>query len=111
MTLHISSKSITSIVFYQGHLETEFREEYFGLKILLVWVIISKKEYNKVKHNTERALPTMDVLTIQFDKRSRYQIVILGNLDRHNWMKSNTYVPVMLLIDLHLMTILACHPL
>ena len=56
----------------------------------------------------------MSISTIKFDehnkpKRAKYRIFVLGNLDPHDWSKSDTYAPVMSLIDLRMMTMLAGH--
>jgi hypothetical protein len=47
-----------------------------------------------------KALPTMALATIKYDnnnrpKRAKYRIVVLGNLDYHNWTKSSTATPVL----------------
>ena len=56
----------------------------------------------------------MAMSTIKFDeagnpKRAKYRIVVLGNLDQHTWSKSETYAPVLSLIDLRTMSMLAIH--
>jgi hypothetical protein len=40
-------------------------------------------------------------------KRAKYRIVILGNLDYHNWSKESTAAPVMSQLELRLLTSLA----
>ena len=56
----------------------------------------------------------MAVSTIKHDgdgnpKRAKYRIVALGNLDSNNWSRSDTYAPVMNLIELRLLTSIAIH--
>lgn len=89
-------------------------EEFYGLKDLPAWVTITEAEYQRLKHKTGRALPTMAVSTLKHDengnpKRAKYRIVVLGNLDPHLWKKSDTYAPVMSLIELRLFISLAIH--
>jgi hypothetical protein len=40
-------------------------------------------------------------------KHAKYRIVVLGNLDYHNWSKESTAAPVMSQLELHLLTSLA----
>jgi hypothetical protein len=54
----------------------------------------------------------MAIATIKYDehnrpKRAKYRIVVLGNLDYHQWSKSATAAPVMSQLELHLLTSLA----
>ena len=56
----------------------------------------------------------MAVSTLKYDengkpKRAKYRIVVLGNLDNHQWQRSDTYAPVMSLIEMRLFISLAIH--
>jgi hypothetical protein len=51
---------------------------------------------------------------IKYDEHNRlkcakYQIVVLGNLDYHQWSKESTYVPLLSQLELCLLTSLAVH--
>ena len=52
---------------------------------------ISTIKYNELSHPT----------------RAKYRIVALGNLDPHEWSRSDCYAPVMSLLELRLITALA----
>jgi hypothetical protein len=54
----------------------------------------------------------MALATIKYDdnnqpKRVKYRIVVLGNLDYHNWTKASTATPVLSQVELCLLTSLA----
>jgi len=56
----------------------------------------------------------MAISTIKYDannkpKCAKYRIIILGNLDYHQWSKESTAAPVMSQLDLHLLTSLAMY--
>ena len=90
-----------------------YREEYYGLKNLPAWITISQEEYEKLKHKI-KLIPTMAISTIKFDengepKRAKYRIVVLGHLDQNKWSKSDTYAPVMSLIELRLFITLSIY--
>jgi hypothetical protein len=42
-------------------------------------------------------------------KQAKYQNVVLGNLDYHQWSKESTYAPVLSQLELRLLTSLAVH--
>eukprot|EP00558_Chaetoceros_sp_UNC1202_P009040 CAMPEP_0197232302 /NCGR_PEP_ID=MMETSP1429-20130617/152_1 /TAXON_ID=49237 /ORGANISM="Chaetoceros sp., Strain UNC1202" /LENGTH=1842 /DNA_ID=CAMNT_0042690279 /DNA_START=1 /DNA_END=5529 /DNA_ORIENTATION=- len=89
-----------------------YREEYDGLANLPAWEVIDESEYNRIKHLVGSILPTMAVSTIKSDEngnpvRAKYRIVALGNLDPHEWSKSECYAPVMSLFELRYMVALA----
>jgi len=92
--------------------DAAYAEEYMGLQNLPAWISITDKEYQKMKHIYKSILPTMAISTIKYDelgnpKRAKYRIVALGNLDPHEWSKSECYAPVMNLLELRLITALA----
>jgi hypothetical protein len=54
----------------------------------------------------------MVIATIKYDefnrlKHVKYRIVVLGNLDYHNWSKESTKAPVMSQLELRILTSLA----
>ncbi len=56
----------------------------------------------------------MAIATIKYNahncpKRAKYRIVVLGNLDYHNWSKESTAAPVMSQLELHILTSLAIY--
>ena len=92
--------------------DAAYSEEYTGLKNLPAWITITESEYtaNKSKYGT--LLPTMAISTVKYDehgspKRAKYRIVVLGNLDPHDWTKSDCFAPVMSLKELRLLTAIA----
>ena len=70
-----------------------YKEEYDGLCNLDMWEVITEEEYKRLRPTMGHVLPTMAILTIKTDGdgnpvRGKYCIVLLGNLDPHNWSKS-----------------------
>lgn len=56
----------------------------------------------------------MEIATIKYDqfnkpKRAKYCIIVLGNLDYHNWSKEATAAPVMSQLELMVLTSLAVY--
>jgi hypothetical protein len=54
----------------------------------------------------------MAITTIKYDqhnKRSKYRLVVLGNLDYHKWSKEDTTAPVLSHLELRLLTSLAVY--
>ena len=89
-----------------------YSEEYMGLKNLPAWITITEKDYLANKHKYGTLLSTMAISTIKYDelgrpKRAKYRIVALGNLDSHDWSKSDCFAPVMSLMELRLLTSIA----
>lgn len=95
--------------------DESYREEYFGLhNDTHTWQYISEEEYQNMKHILGRPLPTMAISKIKRDAhgnpiRAKYRIVILGNLDPHNWTKSDCFVPVLSALELRLLLSIATH--
>ena len=92
--------------------DAAYTKEYDGLTSLPCWQCISKQEYNNIKTTQTKLLPTMAISTIKFDndglqKRAKYCIVGLGNLDPITWTKSDVYAPVMSLLELRFINSLA----
>jgi hypothetical protein len=87
-----------------------YDEEYNGLNSLPTWDLITEDQFKKLKG--VKALPSMAIATIKYDqcnkpKRAKYRIIVLGNLDYHNWSKQSTAAPVMSQLELRLLTSLA----
>ena len=80
----------------QSHLE-----EYMGLhKDTKTWDYITEEEYKALRPMVGNALPTMAISKIKTDEnglptRAKYRIVVLGNLDPHNWKNSDCFAPVL----------------
>ena len=60
------------------------------------------------------ALPIYAISTMKGDEhgnlyRTKYRIVVLENLDPHNWTKIDFFVPVIAQMDFRVMISLACH--
>ena len=65
-----------------------YNEEYDGLQNLPARTHITEEEYNALRHQLGRILPTMALSTIKHDehgnpKRYKWRIVALGNLDQY----------------------------
>ena len=93
-------------------LNDAYTEEYMGLYEIPTWMTITESQYQQIKHLCPNILPSMAVSTIKNDenglpKRAKYKIVVLGNLDPHNWNKSEVHAPVCSLMQLRLMISLA----
>ena len=79
--------------------DAAYREEYEGLLRLGTWEVITEAQYRLIQKTTGAPLPTMAISTIKKDKdgspkRCKYRIVALGNLDPHQWSKSDCFAPV-----------------
>ena len=88
-----------------------YDEEYDGLTSIPTWDVISEKEF-KLLSKGAKPLPSMAIATIKYDeynrpKRAKFRIIVLGNLDYHQWSKSSTAAPVLLQLELRLLTSLA----
>ena len=76
-------------------------EEYYGLLKLGTWEILSEEAYRDLQTTSRtNTLPSMAISTIKKDgngkpQRCKYRIVALGNLDQHNWTKSDCYASVL----------------
>jgi hypothetical protein len=90
-----------------------YDEEYDGLADIPTWDIITEDRYQKLKGRC-KAIPSMAIAVIKYDenncpKRAKFRIVVLGNLDYHQWSKETTYAPVLSQLELRLPTSLAVH--
>ena len=84
----------TSILLTEKTWDASYREEYDGLVGLDTWEVIDEKTYQLLKAKAKKIIPTMAISTIKKDKhgnphRAKYRIVVLGNLDPHQWNKSD----------------------
>jgi len=75
--------------------DSTYDKEYDGLSSLPTWEVVSEETYHKMSKGA-KALPAMALATIKYDSENRpkrakyrivYRIVVLGNLDYHNWTK------------------------
>ena len=92
--------------------DAAYSEEYFGLKNLPAFQSITEADYQANKHVYGPLLPTMAISTVKYNEigkpvRAKYRIVVLGNLDPHQWTKSDCFSPVMSLLELRLLTAIA----
>ena len=92
--------------------DASYKEEYDGLVKLDTWDFVTEEEYEKLKPIVGKALPSMAISTIKRDGdgkpvRAKYRIVALGNLDPHNWDKSECFAPVLSQPELRLLTAIA----
>jgi len=94
--------------------DAAYAEEYNGLQNLPAWTTITESQYKHLPSNTKSLLPTMAISTVKYDekgapKRAKYRIVVLGNLDPHQWSKTDCFAPVMSMMEVRLLTAMAVH--
>jgi len=90
-----------------------YDEEFDGLSSLPTWEVITEDQFKRLSKGN-KALPSMAIATIKYDelnrpKRVKYRIVVLGNMDYHQWSKESTSAPVMSQLELRVLTSLAVH--
>jgi hypothetical protein len=88
-----------------------YNEEFDGLTSLPTWEVLTESQFKSLSKGV-KALPSMAIVTIKYDalnrpKHAKYRIVVLGNHDYHTWLKESTTAPVMLQLELCLLTALA----
>jgi hypothetical protein len=93
--------------------DAAYDEEYDGLSGIPTWEVISESQFRQISKGA-KPLPSMAISTIKYDennrlKRAKYQIVVLGILDYHQWSKEATAAPVMSQLELRLLTSLAIY--
>jgi len=91
--------------------DSAYCEEYDGLTSIPTWEVLTESQF-KILSKGRKALPSMAISTIKYDahnqpKRAKYRIVVLGNLDYHNWSRESTAAPVMSQLELRFLTSLA----
>jgi len=118
---HVSAHSLQSFIFpsllkYHNSMtphdkkiwDEAYCEEYDGLASIPTWQVLTESQF-KLLSKGRRPLPSMATSTIKYDannhpKRAKYRIVVLGNLDYHNWSKESTAALVMSQLELRLLT-------
>ena len=76
-----------------------YMEEYLGLhETTHTWDYITEEEYLCLKKVLGKPLLTMAISKIKKDSNgnpqcAKYRIVVLGNLDPHNWSSSDCFAP------------------
>jgi hypothetical protein len=93
--------------------DAAYEKGYDGLESLLTREVITEEQYKQLSKG-QRALPTMAIATLKYDrnnhlKRAKYWLAVLGNLDYHTWSKEETAAPVMSRLELCLLTSLAVY--
>jgi hypothetical protein len=93
--------------------DSAYDKEYNGLNNLPTWEVLTENQFRSLSKGV-KALPSMALATIKYDannhpKCAKYRIVVLGNLDYHNWSKESTAAPVMSQLELRLLTSLATY--
>jgi len=93
--------------------DAAYNEEYDGLTSIPTWEVLTESQFRLLSKD-RKSLPSMAISTIKYDannhpKRAKYRIVVLGNLDYHNWSKESTAAPVMSQLELRLLTSLAVY--
>jgi hypothetical protein len=91
--------------------DNAYNEEYDGLASIPTWEVLSESQF-KLLSKGAKPLPSMAISTIKYDehnrpKRAKYRIIVLGNLDYHQWSHESTAAPVMSQLELCLLTSLA----
>ena len=76
------------------------------------WEYITENEYKALRPIVGNALPTMAISKVKTDEdgkpeRAKYCIVVLGNLDPHNWSNSDCFAPVISPLELRLLVAIA----
>jgi len=93
--------------------DSAYSEEYDGLTSIPTWEVLTEHQFKQLSKGC-KPLPSMAISTIKYDehncpKRAKYRIVVLGNLDYHNWSRESTAAPVMSQLELHLLAALAVY--
>jgi hypothetical protein len=76
-----------------------------------MWEVFTEAKFKKLSKGT-KALHSMAIATLKYDefyypKHVKYCIVVLRNLDYHDWSKASTAAPMMSQLELLLLTPLA----
>ena len=89
--------------------DQSYLEEYMGLhQDTQTWEYITEAEYQDLKKVIGRVLPTMALSKIKKDEngnpdRAKYRIVVLGNLDPHEWTPQECFAPVLSPLELRML--------
>ena len=89
-----------------------YLEEYLGLHVdTQTWEYITEEQYQLLRPVVGNALPSMALSKIKkvngIPDRAKYRIVVLGNLDPHDWSSSDCFAPVISPVELRLLIALA----
>ena len=93
--------------------DQSYFEEYMGLhEDTQTWEYISEEQYKVLRPVVGNALPSMAISKVKTDEngkpnRAKYRIVVLGNLDPHNWSNSECFAPVISPLNLRLLISIA----
>jgi len=87
--------------------DNAYNKEYDSLASIPTWEVLSESQF-KLLSKGAKPLPSMVISTIKYDdhngpKCAKYRIVILGNLDYHQWSSQSTAALVMSQLELHLL--------
>ena len=93
--------------------DASYGDEYYGLKDLETWEVITEEQYQYLKKNCNaKLLPTMAISVIKKDgdgnpDRAKYRIVVLGNFDPYGWEKHECFAPVLAQHEMRLLVNIA----
>jgi len=93
--------------------DAAYAEEYDGLASIPTWEVLTEQQFKQLSKGA-KSLPSMAISTIKNDennrpKRAKFRIVVLGNLDYHQWSKESTAAPVLSHLELRLLPSLAVY--
>jgi hypothetical protein len=96
---------------YQDIWHAAYDEEFDSLNSIPTWDVVTEDQFKRLSKGN-KALPSMAIATIKYDefnrpKHANYRIVVLGNLDYHNWLRDALAAPVMSQLELRVLTSLA----
>jgi hypothetical protein len=88
-----------------------YSEEYEGLESIPTWEVLTEAQFKHLSAG-KKCLPSMAISTIKYDafnkpKRAKYRIIVLGNLDYHQWSKESMAAPIMSQLELRILASLA----
>ena len=93
--------------------DKSYFEEYMGLhKETATWEYLTEDEYQTLRPIVGNALPSMAISKIKTNEnghpdRAKYRIVVLGNLDPHDWSNSDCFAPVISPFEVRLLVAIA----
>ena len=93
--------------------DKSYLEEYMGQHAETKTLdYITEEEYKALRPIIENALPSMVISKVKMDENgnpdcAKYHIVVLGNLDPHDWSNRDCFAPVLSSFDLRLQIAIA----
>ena len=80
-----------------------YGKEYYGLKYLPAWTIITEYEYQKIQRIVDPTLPTIAIYAVKQNdngasKRKKWMVMVLGNIKPHEWSTKIYFVPVISIV-------------